>query len=909
MDPSTQIWTVQYLAERLIELPAPDLTISELQEVLNWQLIPESASGIYEYALNVKMFLGLLNEVDPKCLDSKTRKLISSALKKIGARPIGDGRYSELFADLAGIVTAHLAVYYASNTWAQTILYLIYLVIETKAFVVVSDARSQKDLSRADTQLHRFRDSTLQAMRENLIREFAIPILVSLWDIVQHHPWWSFGAVIVTPFMLGIAADPRNREWWYDLRLLSIFYWLALSGRIEMGAEQTVRWIFRVCKPLPSTILAEFGIDLVMEMLVRHARGRADYEKVGRFEYWPEFQYQQKIRLLQIDRCVPLMGLKAELVEVDDNLLGTTNYNAISYVWGIGERDRVIVLNGRPFLVTTNVYNIIYRSSSYFGKRVVWIDTICIDQNDIEEKKSQIQKMRSIYDQANTVQIFLADSPNARLAVHFMNHLLMHYGSPKEVFSGVMIAMHLRKDMDKQLRRRIDALLELLANSWFERTWVVQEFVVAREVMVHYGTWIFDWEKLKLLAEILEDEDVPEAAQCLMSCGERPGSQLKTYIKRPVLLDRWKSKLLLQRQGKLSEVLPSFLGCKAGHWQDKIIALIGFTDSAEKLSNLIDYELPKDSILLTLAHHLLEERDLLETLPFAGLSALPTYPTNLPTWVVDWTVTRRFAPIAPVDTITTDTYLPYNSSFQGIARVSRNSDRGIIVAGVILDKVWQISRADLDSTPDAATIRSNPGALNEALEYFHGATDLARRLVSDPYNPIMSKSTNIPLDEAISRTMIGDATKKFRPAPEVYSDIVSRFIEHGLFIVGAIENRGFTWDDIYPLPWSRQAYGNERWREQEVRKLMQQIENVRWLCGGDTRRTFCVTEKRFIGMVPTITRPGDVVCLLFGSAVPMVMRKCPSGDSYQLVGEAYIHGVMDGEGVGTDFRGQDFHIV
>jgi hypothetical protein len=909
MDPSGKIQMLQFFARRLIELPAPDLTISELQEVLQWQLVPKSASGIYEYARSASMFLNCLDEVDWKCLDSKTKKLISSALKKIWAHPTGDSRYSELFTNLAGIITAHLAVSYTSNSWAQAILYLIYLVIETKAFIGVHDARGQEDLSRANTQLQQFVSSTLQAMRENLIVEFAAPILGLLWDLVQHHPWWSLGAVVLTPFTLAIAADPQVKEWWYNLRLLSYFYLLALSGRIGMGAEQAVGWIFQVFRILPWMILAEFGIDLVMEMLVRLALGQPAYEKVGRFNYPPNFLHQQEIRLLRIDRHTPLMGLKAELFAVDDTLLGTTDYDAVSYVWGSGERDRIIVLNGRPFLVTTNVYNVIYRSSSYRGERVVWIDTICINQDDVEEKKSQIQRMRNIYDQATTVQIFLPDSPSARLAVPFMNRLLMYYGSSKRDFAGIMSGMQRRKNMDKYLRLQIDALLELLANSWFERTWVVQEFVVARQVMVHYGKQSFDWEKLKLLAEIIQDEEVPEAAQCLMSGGERPGSQLKTFIKRPVLLDRWKTKILLQRQVKLSQVLPSFLGCKAGRWQDKVIALIGFTDSAEKLSKLIDYELPKDSILLTLAHHLLEQGELLETLPFAGLSALPTYPTNLPTWVVDWTVTRRLDPIAPVDTITTDTYLPYNSSFQGIVRVDRKLDREIIVAGVILDKVWEISGADLDSMPDAGTIRSNPGVLNRVLHYFHTATDLARRLVSDPYNPIKSKNTNIPLDEAISRTMIGDATKKSRPAAEAYSDIVSRLIDHGLFIVDAIENRGFTWDDIHPLPWGCGAYKNERWREQEVRKLMQQIENVRWLCGGDARRKFCVTEKCFIGMVPTITRPGDVVCLIFGSAVPMIMRKCSSGDSYQLVGEAYVHGIMDGEGVGTDFIAQDFHIV
>jgi len=68
----------------------------------------------------------------------------------------------------------------------------------------------------------------------------------------------------------------------------------------------------------------------------------------------------------------------------------------------------------------------------------------------------------------------------------------------------------------------------------------------------------------------------------------------------------------------------------------------------------------------------------------------------------------------------------------------------------------------------------------------------------------------------------------------------------------------------------------------------------------------CVTEKGFVGMVPPLTLEsgknekgtGDVVFLVRGAEVPFVLR--PVGEvegrkRYRLVGEAYIHGVMDGE--------------
>ncbi|KAF2281168.1 uncharacterized protein EI97DRAFT_355500, partial [Westerdykella ornata] len=72
-------------------------------------------------------------------------------------------------------------------------------------------------------------------------------------------------------------------------------------------------------------------------------------------------------------------------------------YYAISHRWSDGKKDRVIVLNGNRFPITSSEYNILDKSSSYFGPRTIWIDTICINQKDDAEKESQIKKMRDIY--------------------------------------------------------------------------------------------------------------------------------------------------------------------------------------------------------------------------------------------------------------------------------------------------------------------------------------------------------------------------------------------------------------------------------------------------------------------------------------------------------------------------------
>ena len=59
-----------------------------------------------------------------------------------------------------------------------------------------------------------------------------------------------------------------------------------------------------------------------------------------------------------------------------------------------------------------------------------------------------------------------------------------------------------------------------------------------------------------------------------------------------------------------------------------------------------------------------------------------------------------------------------------------------------------------------------------------------------------------------------------------------------------------------------------------------------------------VTETGYIGMAPFEARKGDMVCLLLGCRVPVVLRKF--GEGYQLIGDVYVHGIMNGEALTQD---------
>jgi hypothetical protein len=66
-----------------------------------------------------------------------------------------------------------------------------------------------------------------------------------------------------------------------------------------------------------------------------------------------------------------------------------------------------------------------------------------------------------------------------------------------------------------------------------------------------------------------------------------------------------------------------------------------------------------------------------------------------------------------------------------------------------------------------------------------------------------------------------------------------------------------------------------------------------------------ISAEGYVGLVPGHSMPGDIVCIIFGAIVPFVLRDVGKG-KYQLIGEAYVFGIMDGEFVEGDPKEEMF---
>jgi len=84
------------------------------------------------------------------------------------------------------------------------------------------------------------------------------------------------------------------------------------------------------------------------------------------------------------------------------------DYTAISYMWGSPEDAKTITINGMPVTVGKNLTAALdCLRSSLVDK--VWIDAICINQDDIDERNAQILRIRDIFSQSLAVTVWLGE--------------------------------------------------------------------------------------------------------------------------------------------------------------------------------------------------------------------------------------------------------------------------------------------------------------------------------------------------------------------------------------------------------------------------------------------------------------------------------------------------------------------
>ena len=652
-------------------------------------------------------------------------------------------------------------------------------------------------------------------------------------------------------------------------------------------------------------------------------------------------------------------------------------YEAISYNWGTMDTTEEVLVDGCRKMVTKSVYEILTSSSSLFLPKLLWIDALCIDQNNDAEKSQQVPMMRRIYRSAIFTTVFLGQSPlpgnqgvagrstmpfrydglhpadeqtqtyfkDAQLTfdllqefhVHQRNALRGNDMTAYQMFEGLNIV--------KSKRRQWAALLKMLQHPWFERVWVVQEVALSTKVQVRYGDEIIDWETL---AEGVEKLNCARHFRLWL---ELEYGVLLRHIENTSLYNIWRMNQFRDKfrprgaddyskyryRGNtydLGRVLSDGAYFKATNPCDRIYGLMSLCINPVR----VDYTLSVEDVYLDAARELISKvkppsnsvgfgsgaesgtRDLsardrikgtmdairekeakepiLLIMHVAGVGNRPEATTNgpkLPSWVPDWRTTPKFSRLKNALDCSETEFKAGGEGFPNILLKNRT----LALSGYHVDVIAEIGPALFNASSQA-----HGGILDEMHHLANNYDACWDLFESSPYlsNPYPHAAPGQTLHEAFKRILFLDIKKiSFNHSGEEFLGSLPAWEDCFKFFRNLDDARAVEKDVLY-----------------EMLGGMDMItEKIKFCCGG--RHVF-TTQKGYIGLCPPLTKPGDLIYVLPGLHVPILLRGTATprdlspppranAKRYKLVGESYVHGLMNGEALSMGITKENLEII
>jgi hypothetical protein len=372
---------------------------------------------------------------------------------------------------------------------------------------------------------------------------------------------------------------------------------------------------------------------------MQHALSLADAP--GPSIYSPLDVNNEEIRLLLLSPCSGNDMIRGDLrnVSLNDDL----KYSALSYTWlepirrsaslwtlrGIYQCFRewywanfrpkfvTIQLNGTYIKVSRNLASALLHLRRQGKPLHIWVDAICINQQNAHEKETQVGMMGRIYEQAQQTYVWLgpcADDSDA--AMDFIS-----------------CASFLRIDDPALALKNIapsSALQALFARAWWSRIWIIQEVLLSREVIVKCGDKEIDFQQFIDLA-------LKESA---MDTYGVHTDALWTWVPKMPFFDIFLTLRHLQdRVARDSVPLSFWMGLTASFNstlpRDKIYALLKLCRASDRKSIKVDYSDSERQVFKGITMYFLRNEGNLKVLRRGQIEHKSL---DLPSWVPDYSV-------------------------------------------------------------------------------------------------------------------------------------------------------------------------------------------------------------------------------------------------------------------------------
>jgi hypothetical protein len=693
--------------------------------------------------------------------------------------------------------------------------------------------------------------------------------------------------------------------------------------------------------------------------------------------------------------------VKCSICVIDLN--DDTSYDALSYTWGDpctlylspneispqeawSARPFDIEVDGKPVSVGANLYAALLairshvthqddprvpnvpQSTGYF-----WIDALCINQKDLNEKSNQVMMMSRIYKQANLVFAWLGGGDRlSRQALHDLVVISQLCGKDREPKDLRNLDIMSDETYRKLGIPKLDytswiGIYLFLNRAWFKRAWIVQEVALAKEPWFLCGRQSCNLNAIIRSLRILQQSrwfsQLVYLAEPLIQTHRTKRdysskialtlSHVRLYRPRATnMLDSNIGRIIgdvrvsmgtsegtakdgsAAKRPELIQLLELYRFTESGDPRDKVYAFIGLSAEQEMRPLKVDYGLTGEEVFTETVQYLLASTNSLEifSLKKNDLGAVKTL--KLPSWVPDFTVQDIKPPINQHDLFSASkglgninlSYLPNNKLQLRGVKIDKVTDTGFEFQWRIIPEISVLLQK---VTPPQGQTRFEALWRTLILDYYEEST---------PATKDCGVSFRNLLEEFILRLQFVAALNL------LYAEEMSAFLaESGatsgsLPGVGSIffsfervkEQLGITYTSaqsildqdteesgpIFPPEFvefeKRLSECEDKAEEETVIETFHEEVNARLSAikaksddvefqisakAGHGSSLF-VTEKGYLGMASVTLEVGDEAWALAGGHVPLILRPTgTSGDEFQLVGEAYIHGVMQGEAV------------
>jgi hypothetical protein len=530
-------------------------------------------------------------------------------------------------------------------------------------------------------------------------------------------------------------------------------------------------------------------------------------------------------------------------------------YEALSYVWGVERSPDPVMIKSqslkRSFLnVTQNLATALVYLRHRTERRVLWIDALCINQEDMEERSSQVARMAEIYRLAHRVVLWLGPESEGDGGTEALS-TLRFISSQIEVDWGreemratdqanpSWADAHVLLPLDPNV---LGPVFMLLNRPWFDRVWVQQEITVATDIAM-----------LVCGHNSITRRQFTNAVYCLRyKSGWFEGDHSLVLYDRLGLVFEMAVSIYKSKVKQYADTLrEQARTLKCSDPRDRIFAVMSTSSSTERGGNIeVDYSMTTEQVYRHFTIKQLLHTNRLDLLSACEVTEVESdhdgWPNPMPSWVPDWRrplATNRFYTLSASGSSTAAAQFDYKQET-------------LTLTGVKCATVTQVQPTSIRPVWEGYSSFESADSIRRSIQFWgHPGKYVTGRDAHDAY----------------VRTLCGDIFSHHYNPPssnfldyEICSSILNRLLQNRL-----VEEDDKIISDAYNV------------------KFVNRITAV------SHGRSCFTTSEGYIGLAPLETKAGDIICVLLGCHVPMILRPNEEG-RFSIVGECYCHGIMDG---------------